>query len=126
MCFTVHKRYPNPLVAKRDIVCYKTMFSSPGKEVFASMYRGFKYEIGKEYSLGKELRVRYETGDFTCVVYRDIREGFHSFSNKKELSDAASESYSRVKCIIPEGSTYYYNPDDREYVSDRIRIIEEI
>ena len=121
MCFEIHSRYPKPQVAKRDIVCYKSVFAEfndNGEDLeYYSIHQSFVYETGTEYSLGKELKVRDGLS---------IYEGFHSFSNKKKLQHWNTDEYAHLKCIIPAGSTYYYNPNYKEYVSDRIRIVEEI
>jgi len=31
-----------------------------------------------------------------------------------------------VKCIIPKGTKYYYNPGDQEYVSLAIKLVKEL
>ena len=121
MCFEIHSRYPKPRTAKKDIVCYKSVYATFDDDgeyrEFYSVYQTFLYRIGTEYSLGKELKVRDGLS---------IDEGFHSFSNKKKLKPWNTDEFAHLKCIIPAGSTYYYDPLDREYVSDRIRIVEEI
>lgn len=130
MCFTVHRRYPNPRTAKKDIVCYKAVyatFDDNGEDLeYYSIHQGFLYKPETEYSLGKGLMVQKQLYSFDGLrISAEIYQGFHSFSNKKRLQRWNTD-YAHLKCIIPAGSQYYYNPDYQEYVSDRIKIVEEI
>lgn len=119
MCFTVHPKYPDVKVAKRDIVCYK--YGHSDGIVFISFCRDFAYEFGKVYSQRKR---RWPCGFVSSSRSPSyIEEGFHSFSNKKAIAGLFVGT--KVKCIIPKGAKYFYNPDAKEYVSNQI-IIKEI
>ena len=134
MCFytTVES---SPLVAHRDMICYKVL-----DEDMRSWIRGFEYSINKVYrtelgtlcdnslsgniyftSLGKRI--------YSKNVYC-IFQGFHSYQrNTKQISRIYKARYTRIpciyKCIIPKGSLYYRNQFG-EYVSDQIMIKEKV
>lgn len=117
MCFYISPTHPNKKIAKRDIICYKVL-----DENWHSLYRNFLYEINKLYI--HPYALREEVGRRGDKV---IKQGYHSYSNKK----AADFDYAKwyrivVKCIIPEGAEYYYNSVYKEYVSNQIKIIEVI
>ena len=115
MCFVIHPRYPEVQTAKRDVVCYKEGFPLTDG-TFAPFYKTyFSYRLGEVTKLpDKQWPVEWEdNSDLICV-------GFHSYSNKKKLSTRTTH----VKCIIPKGAHYFYNPEDKEYVSDQI-IVQE-
>lgn len=40
-----------------------------------------------------------------------ISEGFHSYTD---------DTIANIKCVIPKGSIYYYNPYDKQYVSNQL------
>lgn len=118
MCFYIHPEHPEMKTAKRDIVCYKNGYRTPSG-VFRPLYRCFyRYVLG-ELNKIEDWYVQVEAG--ACVFGR-ILQGFHSYSNKKQLS----RRYAQVKCIIPKGAHYFYNPSDQEYVSDQIIVQEFI
>lgn len=123
MCFYVHNKHPHVLVAKRDIVCYKKgeiqNLLTMG-QVFVPPYYRFRYEFGKQY----KTKTTWQTHPgWTLTV---VHEGFHSYSNKKEaLKERGSVYVVVVKCIIPKGSEYFYNPYYKQYVSDSIIVTNE-
>ena len=114
MCFSIHPDHPDKKIAKRDITCYKILQNISG-ELFSRL-RGFEYKLNKLY---KTKIDEPQLGE--------INRGFHSNSNKHFLKRQRSciISSKNVKCIIPKGSEYYYDPIWREYVSNQI-IIKEI
>ena len=124
MCFFIHEDHKNPKIAKKPINCYKT-FQIVDEENFMSIYQEHPYKIGLKYSLGHKL----------IPTYRSIDEGFHSYTAKSVAKVAKEDliyhgiiydNLCMVKCVIPEGAEYYYNPEDKEYVSDHIIIAEKI
>ena len=147
MCFHVQNSRPDPLIAKKDIICYKYGTVGPdfgGEEVFRSRYQNHYYRFGKET---ERVPVRKRCGLFPRDMYITI--GYHSYSNKKtarrhvnfcrqqiirvnqsrqDLGLVPSEDplpIKVVKCIIPKGVMYYYNSKTHEYVSEQI-IVESI
>lgn len=116
MCFFIHPKHPEVKTAKRDIPCYKNGYRIP---------TGFRplYQVAYRYVLGDLNKIENWTGPAVAHLFGDtISRGYHSYSNKKRLS----RGYACVKCIIPKGAHYFYNPEDREYVSDQIIIQEFI
>lgn len=114
MCFVVHPDYPNPLIAEEDIPCVKEGTVSYPHH-FISLFHGYPYKF-------KQLQPRVNLHP----VDRTIREGYHSWALCHwSLQSPPDDGRIRVKCIIPKGSLYYYNPAYREYVSNQI-IAQEI
>lgn len=119
MCFVIHHRCPKPRTVKRDIVCYKEGYRRPDGTFSPYFKTFFNYKLGEVTKLRLECKrwpAEEDHSNTICI-------GFHSYSNKKELSKGWVD---HVKCIIPEGAHYYYNPDSREYVSDQIVVQEFI
>lgn len=132
MCFctTVES---SPLVAHRDMVCYKVLDQN-----MCSWIQGFKYNINTVYKteLGvlegeinniffSSLNKRIYSKNVYCIY-----KGFHSYQrNTKQISKVYVARYTRIpciyKCIIPKGSLYYRNQFG-EYVSDQIMIKEKV
>ena len=112
MCFSIHPDHPDKKIAKRDITCYKILQNISG-ELFSTV-QYFRYKLHKLYKTKIDK-----------PKYWGINHGFHSYSNKKCLLENCIISTKNVKCIIPKGSEYYYNPFYTEYVSNQI-IIKEI
>lgn len=147
MCFYIQDSRPDPLVAEKDIVCYKYGTVHPdfeGEEVFCSRYQNYHYRFGKE---NERVPVTVRRSSIPFPSY--INVGYHSYSCKETAQVSATRCQQRitdinqhqesrgfgpvedplavkvVKCIIPEGTVYYYNSDNQEYVSEQI-IIESI
>lgn len=122
MCFYIHPDYPNPLVAEQDIPCFKIGVEAKvmlGGGCFTSEFRGYVYEL-------KKLQPKIEVcpSEDHWAIYK----GYHSFSPdhpEAQFPFRADSVYCLVKCTIPKGSQYYFNPRDQEYVSSRI-IAQEI
>lgn len=109
MCFFIHHRHRKPKIAKRDITCYKL-----GIKIDET---SFKSEIKEHlYNLGEK-----QTELELSPIHDMILVGYHSYSNKREIKFNFQDL---VKCIIPKGSIYYYNPYIKEYVSSNI-IVQE-
>ena len=118
MCFHVHPDHPTAKIAEKDITCYKVVETVRGnnqyKVKYISLYQGFIYERGKTYF--SEIS-RY---------YNKIEEGVHSYTNLKTASEYKRYGVVLIECTIPKGSTYYYDPENEEYVSNQIKIIKTI
>lgn len=107
MCFNIKLFYPK-LVAKRDIVCYKVIDRDN-----RSHYYDFLYEPTKIYEMNDSL--------FGSWLGR-IEKGYHSYVSLDDAVLSSENDYSTkiVRMTIPIGAKYYYNPDDGEYVSNKI------
>ena len=123
MCFYIHEKHQYKKIAKRDITCYKAINLTNKDNIFRSVFQNFKYIMGGIYKtyLSEPKRIGYSIPDLD--VEFEINNGFHSYSNKKAVEHDNYPPY--VRCIIPKGSEYYYNPEKMEYVSNQI-IIKEI
>lgn len=123
MCFYVqNNENSKPKVAKQDIKCYKVFYRSDcyGNQYGSyvkSYYQNFLYKIGVLYELDGYINPIKTYWGATIEV------GLHSYST---LYKATEQGWGRDKviyeCIIPKGSTYYYNDRHDEYVSDQIII----
>ena len=116
MCFYIHFEHAEPKIAEKDIYCYKYLRKSSSKKknkrkYLFSPYRRFKWEKGEIYD------TKLETWEYT------IKQGFHTCTTRKSCRKrfAYGKTYT---CVIPWGSTYYYNPDEEEYVSDRLVVLK--
>ena len=109
MCFYIHHKHRKPKIAKRDINCYK-LGMKIDETSFKSEFQEHLYNFGEKQT---ELEL--------SPIHDIIMAGYHSYSNKRKLRFGFPY---RVKCIIPKGSIYYYNPCMKEYVSSNI-IVQE-
>ena len=117
----------HPVVAERDIECYKmvtrTRCMRRGK--YLSWFRDFEYRLGEEYREPK-----FETA---AVLDPDsgegsISRGFHSYADES-FACKQEDKISRaviIRCVIPKGAYYYKSSDSdgryMQYCSDRLRI----
>lgn len=107
MCFHLmneNVKGDNPLIADRDIICYK--------EVNLSVTRDGNLSILSEvqnykYTIGKLVKANFE------IYIWEIYSGLHSYNTMGGNCN--------VKCIIPKGATYYKNRT--QYCSNQIKII---
>lgn len=147
MCFYIQDSRPGPLVAKKDIICYKygnVRSDFAGEEVFCSRYQNYYYRFGKKT---ERVPMAMRCPSVPWPPY--ITTGYHSYSNKKIAChhvtlcrqhitrnnqirqdwgfDPSEDplTIKVVKCIIPKGVQYYYNSETCEYVSEQI-IVESI
>ena len=118
MCFHIHKRHKRIKTATEDIVCYKVFprrsrTGNQHKQYVRSLFQEFKYELGETY---------YEDSITVNETYQEIYSGIHSYSTFTMAKERTYLHRIIVKCIIPAGAKYYYNPIRKEYVSDYITI----
>lgn len=118
MCFYISsdKRWNYKKVAEKSIPVYK-IFSIPydnRRKYFTSPYQHFDYEKGAVY----------EEDSMRVHNYDKINVGFHSYDSliAAKYNYGGSLYEIIVKCSIPKGAYYYYNPVHNEYVSDTIKI----
>lgn len=119
-----------PLVATRDIVCYK--YVKVKEHCFKPFYysnTGIEYKYGKTYF---EKNFKYNGPEWWslsfCEPRRIVNEGFHSYSSfgdicRRYLADYNEfPEYQIIKCVIPKGGSYYISEDRQYYCSDKIKI----
>lgn len=113
MCFYIHNKHKKVKIAEKNITCYKRLENHSPK-YFRSPIQKYKYEKGSLY---------YEDSLGLRRGFPVIEVGIHSYSTLEEARDNWTDyGYKIVKCTIPKGSKYYYNPDYSEYVSDHLKI----
>lgn len=121
MCFNVSVKNQKPLVAKRDITCYKLVFNK-GEWGNHNGYEAACQEYA--YYLGRTTkRVVIKPTERTEQL-PIILKGYHSYRSLKVLKEEQLKWHSDLipmKMIIPKGTIYYKN--DREYVSERLKCI---
>jgi len=118
MCFTISEKFPQPLVAKRDITCYKLVFDKGGwrtRTGYEAACQRYAYYPGRRT---KRVVIK------PLIVEKNIYEGYHSYRSLKVVKKEQKrwcDDLVPIKLIIPKGTTYYKN--DREYVSERLKCI---
>jgi len=131
MCFYVQSKNKDPKIAKRDIVCYKIFRTNDIKTKHVlSLYQDFKYRYGVLYELDGYINPITRNKSWGKGKEQIIEVGLHSYSSKrqaqKEINGYFVGRRKIYECTIPKGSTYYYNSDRKEYVSDQIIINKQI
>jgi len=104
-----------PLVAEKDIVCYKIMKPTDMGGVYQSQYRKTLHIVGVLQPI-VEFGITLGHCDNICI---DV--GYHSFVNIPK----GEWEYDIVKCTIPKDSIYYIGDFDGvrdSYVSNQIVI----
>lgn len=131
---------PNPLVADKDIVCYKVLKLVPNDDrPYAPYQSEFSYELGKVHEgeldrCGSVVTYTYthHKSDQPIRVY-EIEVGFHSFDDCLSAIRLKSHikafrllknSYAVFECRIPAGALYYEGEfcGEKAYASDKIII----
>jgi hypothetical protein len=116
MCFYIHQDHIDAKIAENDITCYKILTRKKNKDL-VSPY------IGSEVILGEKVEQKLERYGFSIDI------GIHSCSTFLSAVKRRFEMWAGthccepgkkiiIKCIIPKGTKYYYNPEDKEYVSE--------
>ena len=119
-------------VADKDIVCYKTLMVrlNKGRILFLTPYRESKVMLGRNYCAENPtpFEVEYCCEDWLISVGGGY---IHSFADREEAALNIlnwGEGEIVVKCIIPEGATYFEGRFDEDiaYASDKIIYTKEI
>lgn len=126
MCFDIHNSHPTEKKATEDIVCYKRLEVYLGdvppdkitkgniyKVEYFTPYCGQRIYLEQKPLKKSKLDVRF----FNTTIER----GLHSYSDSRKALSRCTNGEVVVKCIIPKGSRYYYNPVDKEYVSNKLQ-----
>jgi len=121
MCFTIHSNFKKLKVAKKDIQCLKFLQVDPRKRTTRAPYYTSTIYF-KEDSKKKRI---IKNEEFSWVGERFIERGLHSYTididqNVKRSSSISLRKSTVFNAIIPKGAKYYYNPDNKEYVSTRL------
>jgi len=140
MCFFIHKDYPNPLIASKNIPCYKLLdICDCGIDIgvwenkikkgdIISPYQNTLYFKRKKWYRKTKDKVLMLVDSLHLsnkyIVYT-IDRGLHSYSTE-EVARSNKYDHKVYKAIIPIGTTYYYNPLSKEYVSEALEVYREI
>ncbi|MEI7425177.1 MAG: hypothetical protein WCK10_03610, partial [Candidatus Staskawiczbacteria bacterium] len=103
-------------IATKNIICWK-YFGKTDKHGGISYWRDHKYYFNTKEFITDPLWPRIED--------TAIDEGFHSYSKYSQICGVVFRK-NIVKCIIPIGAKYFYNPNANEYVSNKIHILERM
>lgn len=118
MCFYLDYRHQRPMIALRKITCYKVVnHFSKVENIVTSVLYNHCYVLGKRQPHIRLKKVGYDK--------TSINEGYHSYFNLPRALMNKYETNVIVKCVIPVGAKYYYNPACEEYVSSSL-IVKEI
>ena len=115
-----------PLIAKKDIICYKILMEDNCSPYY---YRNYIAAIKNSDIIQDKTPERIEPFG---SVFKISRGFIHTYS---ELTNLKYELYSTqsallilckvYKCIIPKGSKYFVNITGQEYCSKQLKFIEE-
>lgn len=110
--------------ADKDITCYKVVH--PGdrwkmpSNVFKSVVMDFQYKLGVTYEEPKfKTTPVFDENSAGGFVYK----GFHSYRKLSVATYWTSKWNVILKCVIPAGSKYYYDPDKNQYCSNKLKVI---
>lgn len=122
MCFEIHKKYLNVQIAKKDITCYKILNKEDDGIIASIVYDEVYFKKG-----GSSEYVNKEVKEFSFNTDRtEINSGLHTYSSYVLAHHKAKYHNKQMhKCIIPKGTKYYYNPDDQEYVSLKLKVFRK-
>lgn len=125
MCFYVDPNHSRVKVASKDIFCWKVSNRKQKRGKFKSLHEEFYYDMRRKYYDSNTVLVNDE-------LVGKVDRAYHSYSDfyKASLGDRGGRGFNNpfkfncfVLCIIPKGSRYAINPDNKEYISDTIILL---
>lgn len=132
MCFHIHQDHPDKKVADSNILCYKVLLKRRARWPWerrhpdidpAWSYYLSPFQAAEPWKFG--VIVKDHVNDIPN--YGTIYGGLHSFSDIKIAAEYTSGHDLKrrriMEAVIPKGSSYYYNPERNEYVSDQLVIM---
>lgn len=133
MCSKAEKK-----IVEEDIKVFKIGESHGG--MFYSMYKGFKYQLNKLYSINIRINKdddgvfvgskgfhSYDPFIANLEIYdKDVFPRWVVYAGVRKL-DVGNIGYVKAECVIPKGSEYYEN-ENGEIISNQIIIknVEQI
>lgn len=126
MCFHIENN-PNEIIAKRDIVVYKTL-EREGPKSYLSVHQGTRYEIERNktfHAMEKSFLKLRRTKVTKLVVQGDsIYAGLHSFKYLDSAKRSCGSATDVIRFVIPKGTPYYENHSER--VSLQLRYVKTV
>ena len=106
-------------IATKDIKCYKE-FSSDSKNKRRII--GYYQENFLWWDIRRKSNIVYKKTilDIPSMDSSVLYNGFHSYSNKKEIIITHNYKHIAYECIIPKGAEYYYDHINKEYISNEL------
>lgn len=138
MCFYIDKLHPEEQIATENITCYKilkpkqTKFDKflHRKKIVAPLWDNYIYWVANKKTPAEILKKHIGELKIDCTINQRIEEGLHSIATLDAAKSYRSEflSYAHhnpenwriYEAYIPKGSKYYYNSEEKEYVSNEI------
>lgn len=117
MCFYIHEDHIHAKIAENDITCYKIVTRKKNKDL-VSPYMGSEVILGQkvEQKIESKYGISIDIGIHSCTTFLSaFLRRFEMWLNNHFCQYGKKII---VKCIIPKGTKYYYNPDVKEYVSE--------
>jgi hypothetical protein len=123
MCFKININYPEPLIADKDIECYKVLTpNSTGKTRSPFKNTIYHRNIYKKPNVKKSILFFIKN-----PIEHTINYGLHSCSTLERAEYWRGYGGNKIYlAIIPKGSRYYYNPEKHEYVSKKLIVTNKI
>lgn len=125
MCFILDENRGNqPEIATTDIVVYKVMW----RGTWWSRLKGIKSPFTDYVYKRREIQPKVElvpkpyNGIPQLSKRLMIDKGYHSYDSFKVASNRNYPMHAVFQFLIPKGSLYYYNSENREYVSNQIKV----
>ena len=129
MCFYIDAKHPDVKIANKDIICVKRLCKNKGvlgESLYVSPYQEYSYISNFLYSNSVIGWPFIERKSFKFEFKYVINIGYHTYSSFAKANDWCAGDEVLVWYIIPEGSKYYYNEYNEEYVSNQIILKGEI
>ena len=131
MCLDLARKYTKR-VAETDICVYKHLMLSSDNQTLLTTYQLSTVVIGEAYE--SKIKVNKKLSIYSGADACDfITEGLHSFKSLKSAiedaklcavfdSNGTYDSYKIVRCVIPQGSSYYIGKFANKiaYVSNKL------
>lgn len=128
MCFDIHHSHSTAKKATENIICYKRL------EVYLGAFHPEKITRGNVYKMRFitpycRQRIHLDKKPLKKsrldVGFNSIERGLHSYSESRKALSRCNSDEVVVKCFIPKGSIYYFNPVDKEYVSNQLQYTDK-
>lgn len=109
-----------PLIAKKDIICYKVYKETDIPMTVKSPFRNTFHLVGKPQPI-VEIGIK----NYIWEDGIEISEGYHSFVKFENPNWLCSDEVI-YQCTIPKGSTYYIGEYNTQYVSNQLIINKKL